>query len=101
MAVRVRLCHQFGRDKRGAAGPVIGDHLLSPQFAKLLRDDASDEIKGAAGGERNDDAYRARRVVVGVQRTGQHSESEQGRIDDEPHVKTSSGLSDCCICCIL
>ena len=64
-AVRERADHQrvavrrlagdgFGRDQRVRARPVLDDDRLAERRRHVLRDDARDDVGGAAGGETDD-----------------------------------------------
>ena len=48
-----------------AAGPVIHDDLLAPCLGQLLPDCARCDVSPAAGYDKNNDAYRPRRINIG------------------------------------
>ena len=58
VAIRRRLRHQGRADSAAGTGPVLGQHLLPPGVRQLGRQRTPDDVGRAAGGERNDQAYR-------------------------------------------
>src|SRR5712664_1293657 len=64
-------------DQRARAGTVLNHEGLPRLLAQLLRKDAPHQIEAAARGGGNDDAHRARRVILGKRR-GERRESGQG-----------------------
>ena len=84
---RVAIRRALG-DRRGSreARPVFDDHLLLPQLAELVGENASEPVGDAAGGERNDDADDlvgiglGRCVERGAKGRGRHRrQGQQGR----------------------
>jgi len=55
----------IGADYPRARRPIVDDEALLEALRQLLRQDPSDHVGTAAGGERHDDANGARRVFVG------------------------------------
>jgi hypothetical protein len=50
---------QLGRDDVRGAGPIVHDHLLPEGLAHALRQEARDEVRSPARGERHEEADRA------------------------------------------
>ena len=66
VAVGRRRQHVLHADIAAGADVVLDDELLAELFRQVLAEDARDGVVGAAGGERNDEAHRPRRIVERV-----------------------------------
>ena len=64
VAVGRRFGNDVGTDHGIAAGAVIDDDLLAPDFTELGRENAGDDVGAAAGGKGHDQAYRFARIVL-------------------------------------
>jgi hypothetical protein len=62
VAVGRHMGKGFGRDVAGGAGPGLDDELLVQPFRHEIRDQACDDVGGAAGRLADDHAHRARRI---------------------------------------
>ena len=77
VAVRGRVLGDFtGVDARGTAA-VVHNHLLVPHLRQLGGQQACQEIGGAPGSRRSDDAHRAVRKTVGALGCGRQREAKR------------------------
>ena len=88
VAVGHRAFGDFTGDVAGGAAAVVDDHLLSEGFAEFLREQAADDVAGAAGREGQHQADRA--FGVGGRADGRHGGScdedgEAGEAGDHVH----------------
>ena len=65
VAVRRRLRHHFVAEHRAGTRTVLDDHRLAEGLGEPLAEQATDEIRTAAGAERHDDAHRPARPGLG------------------------------------
>ena len=64
VAVRRRRAGGAHGDGAAGAGPVLDHHLLAPELAEMLGDDAGDHVGPGAGGDRDDHLHRTARIVL-------------------------------------
>jgi hypothetical protein len=64
-------------DDAARAGLVLDDDLGADRRSQLLRHEAADEVRAAAGRERHDDPYRL--VRVGLRKGGKDEQRERER----------------------
>src|SRR6202040_3635753 len=76
VAVRRAFGDQIGADVAAGARPIVDDNRLAPCLGQLLADRAGHDVERTAGGERDDETNRLRRV--GLLR-GQHRERQKDR----------------------
>ena len=62
----------FGGDIASGPRLVLDDERLAELLGHELREDAADDVVGAARGEADDDADRLRRIGVGARDAWQH-----------------------------
>ncbi len=70
VAVGRGLGDGVGADRTAPAGAVFHHHRLAQDAAHLVRRATADDVGGAAGGERNDQADRLGGVALGLRRGG-------------------------------
>src|SRR5262249_46054647 len=78
-AVCGRTCRHLCAYIVAAAGTVLDEERLPEPLGHPLRDEARYEVRAAAGGGRNQDADRTRRIRLGdsdAQSSGQDSKTE-------------------------
>ena len=63
VAVGRRCQHVLHADIAAGADVVLDDELLVELFRQILAEDARDGVVGPAGGERNDETHRPRRII--------------------------------------
>jgi hypothetical protein len=77
VAVWLRLGDSIRSDVAGSSRPVFDHEGLFHACSQLVCQDAGGEIRRAAGGERDDDLDRPRRIVFGVRDcAGEHGAQE-------------------------
>ena len=75
--------HDIGADHRAAAGAIVHVDLLPPRLGQFLRHQPRENVGGAAGRERGDQAYWFRRVGLCVQHAGCQAQCcKQGKSGD-------------------
>jgi len=75
-----RTRRELGADVVAATGPVLDEEGLPEPLGQPLCDEARDEVGAAAGGGRDQDADRTRRIRLGdgdARRHGQRGKAEQ------------------------
>jgi hypothetical protein len=86
-----RLLEDFGgTDRRAGASLVLDDERLAELDGELLRDDAPDDVRGAARTERHDDANRlvgpvGRGLAGGKRRQSQRGAARECRAGFHQH----------------
>jgi len=91
----LRLGHEFGTQIGARSRLVFDDDGIGHLLGQALADRARDHVHGAAGGKRNDNPYRLRRVGLGQRgawdqhRTQDHA---QPSVDLQP---TFGGATHC------
>ena len=88
IAVRLGARDLLGADAAAAADAVLDDQLLTQALTELLRDQAGDGVRAAAGGERDDEADRPLRPArVGglCMRRGRPKASREQHQDQASH----------------
>ena len=79
VAVARRLRHHLGADDAAGAAAVVDDDLAAGDLRQLGADDARDDVDGAAGRERHDQADRP--IGIGLRlrrgRAGERESDEQ------------------------
>ena len=65
VAILRRLGDELGPDIAAGTGPIVHDDLLAEPLRKLLRDEARDDVRRAAGRLRHHQPDRLVRIVLG------------------------------------
>ena len=85
VAVGRALGGQFGRDIAPGAAPIVDHERLSELLAQRGLHRARDDVRRAAGGEGDEDANRARRILLGRRGPRDEDEREQSKMAQQPH----------------
>jgi hypothetical protein len=96
VAVGRRLGDGIGADIAARSDAVLDHDLLADARAELLRDDARDDVRAAAGGERHDEADRPVRPsgIAGLGHGGARNRRRRQRDRHEPdHPRTFLALA--------
>jgi hypothetical protein len=91
-----------GADQHPATGTVFDHESLAELFGKLIADEAGDGIGPAAGGGRDDESHRARRIVLRAQRirrgeadSGSNDNGRYGQSHDHHVLPSFMSLASC------